>query len=137
MTAKYDIEINKGSNFDMWLQYLTDGNTAVNLNSYDAEFQIRKFKGAPYPLIFATENGITYGYSVGLSSGIAGIGGISLNTNYDGSGITGGIRISVDHVSTESLPFGKYFYDFKLIIGTTYSQKLLEGRVSVIDGVNP
>lgn len=136
MTAKYDIEINKSSNFDMWIQYLTDGNTAINLQSYDAELQIKKYKGAPYPLLFASERGITYGYTAGLNTGIAGIGGISLNTNYDGTGITGGIRISFDFESTDSLPFGKYFYDLKLIIGTTYSQKLLEGRVSVLDGVN-
>ena len=135
MAAKYDLEIDKNSNFDLWVQYLTDGNTAVNLAPYDAEMQIKRYKGADYPLLFATERGLTYGYTGGFTTGIAGIGGISLNTNYDGTSTIGGIKISFDYNSTKSLPFGKYFYDLRLAIGNTFSQKLLEGRVSVTDGV--
>lgn len=135
MTAKYDLSINKGSNFNFWLQYLTDGNTAVNLSSYSAEMQIKKYRGADYPLLFVDTRGLTYGYTGGFTTGIAGIGGISLNTNYDSTSLTGGIGVKFDANSTESLPFGKYFYDLKLNIGTTYSQRLLEGRIVIEDGV--
>jgi len=131
MTAKYDLSINQGSNFDLWVQYLTDGNTAVNLSPYRAEMQIKRYRGADYPLVFATNNGITYGYTGGYTGGIGGVGGITLNRNYDGSGLTGGIYITMDANTTDSMPYGKYFYDIKLLIGTTYSQRLLEGRVSV------
>jgi hypothetical protein len=131
MTAKYDLSINKGSNFDLWLQYLTDGNTGVNLSPYTAEMQVKRFRGADYPVLFASTSGITYGYTGGYTTGIAGVGGVYLNTNYNGSGITGGIKISIDYTSTDSIPIGKYFYDLKLVIGTTYSQRLVEGRITV------
>jgi hypothetical protein len=135
MTAKYDLSINKGSNFDFWIQYLTDGNTGVNLSSYKAEMQIKRYRGGDYPLLFASTSGLTYGYTGGFTTGIAGIGGISLNTKYDSTGLTGGIFIKLDPSSTEFLPYGKYFYDLNLIIGTTYSQRLVEGRVSIENGV--
>jgi hypothetical protein len=131
MTAKYDLSINKDSNFNFWLQYLTDGNTAINLASYTAEMQIKRYRGADYPLLFVSTNGLTYGYTGGFTTGIAGIGGISLNTKYDNSSLTGGINIKLDQNSTNSLSIGKYFYDLKLIIGTTYGQRLIEGRVSI------
>lgn len=131
MTAKYDLSIDQGSNFSLWIQYLTDGNTAVNLSPYTAEMQIKRYRGADYPLIFVDTNGLTYGYTGGYTTGIAGIGNINLNKNYDGTSLTGGIAIDIDAEATESLPYGKYFYDLKLIIGTTYSQRLLQGRVSV------
>lgn len=131
MTAKYDLSIDQGSNFSLWVQYLTDGNTAVDLSPYTAEMQIKRYRGADYPLIFVDTNGLTYGYTGGYTTGIAGIGNIDLNKNYDGTGLTGGIAIDIDADATEALPYGKYFYDLKLIIGTTYSQRLLQGRVSV------
>ena len=131
MTAKYDLSINKGSNFDFWLQYLSDGSTAINLAPYTAQLQIKRYRGADYPVLFASTNGLTYGYTGGYTTGIAGIGGISLNTNYDNTSLTGGISIKFDSNSTESISIGKYFYDVKLFIGTTYSQRLLEGRVSI------
>ena len=131
MTAKYDLSINKHSNFNLWLQYLTDGNTAVDLGSYSAEMQIKRYRGADYPLLFVTTNGLTYGYTGPSSLGTAGVGGISLNTNYDTGSINGGINIKFDYASTNSLPVGKYFYDLRLLIGTTYAQRLIEGRVSV------
>lgn len=131
MTAKYDITINKGSNFNLWLQYLTDGNTAINLTNYSAAMQIKKYRGAEYPLLFASTTGLTYGYTGGFTTGTAGIGGISLNTNYDSSSLTGGINIKFDYQSTDALPTGKYFYDLRLTVGTTYAQRLVEGRVLI------
>lgn len=135
MTAKYDISINKGSNFDLWIQYLTDGNTGIDLSSYSAEMQIKRYRGADYPVLFVSTNGLTYGYTGGFTTGIGGLGGISLNKKYDSTGLTGGIYITLGPTSTESLPYGKYFYDLDLIIGTTYSQRLIEGRVSIENGV--
>jgi hypothetical protein len=131
MTAKYDLSINKGSNFQLWLQYLSDGNTAINLANYTGEMQIKRYRGEDYPLLFVSTRGLTYGYTGGFTTGIAGIGGISLNTNYDATSLTGGINIKLDSNSTDSLYAGKYFYDLKLLIGTTYAQRLVEGRISV------
>ena len=134
MTAKYDLSINKGSNFEFWLQYLTDDDSAVNLAGYSAQMQFKKYKTADYPVLFASTTGLTYGYTGGFTTGYSAIGGISLNVNYNSSPTNGGILVKLDPNSTDSLSIGKYFYDIKLSIGTTYSQKLLEGRVSVEDG---
>jgi hypothetical protein len=134
MTAKYDLSIGKGSNFDFWLQYLTEGNTGVNLSPFRAEMQIKRYRGEEYPVLFLSSNGgLTYGYTAGFTTGITGIGSIGLNKKYDNSGLTGGIRIAIDSNATNSISVGKYFYDLKLIIGTgvTYSQKLVEGRISI------
>jgi len=135
MTAKYDLSINKDSNFNLWIQYLTDGNTAIDLSSYKAEMQIKRYVGANYPILFADTTGVTYGYTGGFTTGIGGIGGISLNTNYDGNYLSGGINISFDYNTTNSITPGKYFYDIKLLIGTTFSQRLLQGRVDVVGDV--
>lgn len=131
MTAKYDLSINKHSDFNIWLQYLTDGNTGVDLTSYSAEMQIKRYRGADYPLLFATTNGLTYGYTGGLTTGIGITGGIYLNKNFNNTNLNGGINIKFDYNATDSLPIGKYFYDLRLLIGTTYAQRLLEGRVTV------
>lgn len=131
MTAKYDLSINKGSNFELWIQYLTDGNTAIDLSFYTAEMQIKRFRGADTPILFVSSSGLTYGYTGGYNTGTAGLGGISLNRNYDDNGLTGGMNIKIDYTSTDYIPTGKYFYDLKLVVGNTYSQRLLEGRVSV------
>ena len=135
MTAKYDLTINKGSNFQFWAQYLTDGSTGVNLSPYTAKFQLKKYKGEEFPVIFATTSGLTYGYTGGLTTGYSGIGGISLNTDYNGSPLNGGIFVKLDANSTNSLLLSKYFYDLNIVIGTTYSQRILEGRVTVESGV--
>lgn len=138
MAAKYDIIIDKSSNFNFWLQYLSDGNTAINLAPYNAQMQIKRYRGENFPDIFLTNSGLTYGYTGGFTTGIAGIGGISLNTNYDGTGLTGGIKISMDYITTDSLdPFSKYFYDLRLTIGTTYAEKIIEGRAIVENRVSP
>ena len=132
MTAKYDLSIDQGSNFDFWLQYLSEGNTAVNLAAYGADMQIRKSKESDYPLLFLSKRGVTYGYTGGFTTGYAGIGGISLNTNYDSTSITGGIYIKIDPTSTASLPTGRYFYDLLITIGTTFSDRILEGRAEIV-----
>ena len=132
MTAKYDLSINQGENFNLWLQYLTDGNTAIDLAGYTAKMQVRRAKESLYPLLFFTETGLTYGYTAGYTSGYSGIGGISLNTNYDSTSITGGIYIKADPTTTASIPIGKHLYDLELIIGNTYANRILEGRVDII-----
>jgi hypothetical protein len=78
--------------------------------------------------------GLTYGYSSGNTLGIAGTGDINLNTNYDGTGITGGISINIAANTTKELSSGSHFYDLNLMIGITYSQKLLEGKIFIQDG---
>lgn len=132
MAAQYDLNLNKNSTFSTWVQFLQDDNTPVDLGSYTAEFKIERYKNADYPLVFASTNGVTYGYtgasSIGLSSQS---GGVQVNTDYTGEGITGGILIELNKTTTNSIPVGKQFYSLKIEYGQTYSQILLEGRIDV------
>ena len=133
MTAKYDLSINQGANFNIFVQYLDSSDNPVNLASYTAALQIRRAKETSYPILYATTNGVTVGFTggSGVTGGVSGIGGISLNTNYDGSALTGGIYIKVGPSSTAYFPVGRHLYDLDLIIGTTYTNRLLEGRADV------
>jgi hypothetical protein len=136
MAAKYDLSINKGTNFNLFLQYLGTADNAITLAGYSASMQIRRSKQTEYPLIFVTGRGVTSGYTAGYTSGYAGIGGISLDKNYDGTALTGGIHIKMDWQTTSRLPIGKHLYDLELSIGNTYVNRILEGRVDVSGDVN-
>jgi hypothetical protein len=132
MTAKYDLTANQGSNYNFFLEYINSSDQNVNLAGYSASMQIRRAKTSDYPLVFITGFGSTYGYTGGFTTGYSGMGGISLNTNYTGASLTGGIYIKIDALSTGSLPIGKHFYDLELTIGTTFTNKLVEGRIEVV-----
>jgi len=134
MTAKYDLTINKGSNFEFWLQYQREDNTPVDLSAYTAALVVKRFKGQEYPILSMNNSGLTYGYSSGNTLGLSGSGNISLNTDYDGTGITGGISVNITANTTKKLTSGSHFYDLNLMIGITYSQKLLEGKIFIQDG---
>jgi len=132
MAAQYDLDVNKNCNLNAWIQYLSDSDVGVDLSSYTAELKIERYKTADFPLVFATTNGVTYGYTGASSPGTgAEYGGIRLNVNYNTTSLDGGILIELDKKTTNSLPVGKLFYDLKLLIGVTYSEKLLEGRLQV------
>jgi hypothetical protein len=132
MAAQYDLNLTKNSTFTTWIQFLQDDNTPVDLESYTAEFKIERYKNAEYPLVKASLNGVTYGYTGPASQGIgADSGGIQLNTNYTGIGLTGGILIEMDKSTADSLPIGKQFYNLRLEFGNAYSEILLEGRLDV------
>jgi hypothetical protein len=77
--------------------------------------------------------GLTYGCTAGPATGFTTTGQINLNTNYNNTSIDGGIKVSIGPEATSYLTEGKYFYDIKITTGSgiTFTQKLLEGRVTV------
>lgn len=132
MAAQYDLNLNKNSTFTTWVQFLQDDNTPVDLTSYSAEFKVERYKNSEYPLVLANLGVARYGFTGPASQGIvATSGGIQLNTNYTGSGITGGILVELDKQTTNSLPVGKQFYSLRLEFGNSYSEVLLGGRLDV------
>jgi len=135
MAAKYDILVNRGSDFELWFQYLTEGNTGINLSGWQAEMQIRRSPESPLPLLFATPAGLTYGYTGGITTGIAGPGGISLNSAYGIGSLTGGVYINFGNESTSALPYGRHMYDVFLTSTDTKKIKIMYGRAEVIDEV--
>jgi hypothetical protein len=136
MAAKYDLTINKGTNFNLFLQYLGTADNAITLAGFCASMQIRRYKDADYPLAFITGRGITSGYTTGYTSGYTGIGGISLDKGPEGAALTGGINIRMGWETTARLPIGRHLYDLELSIGNTYVNRILEGRVDIIGDVN-
>jgi hypothetical protein len=136
MAAKYDLNVNKGTNFNLFLQYLGTADNAITLAGYSASMQIRRSKDSEYPIIFMTGRGVTAGYTTGYTSGYTGLGGISLDKNYDGTTLTGGIFIKLGWETTARIPIGRHFYDLELSIGNTYVNRILEGRVDVSGDVN-
>jgi hypothetical protein len=133
MAAQYDLNIDQGSNFDFWFQYLTENNIGINLSGYGAEMRVKRYASSTNPEILVNLYGLTYGCTAGPATGFTAIGQIILNTNYNNTSIDGGIKISIGPKATGYLTEGKYFYDIKLTAGTgiTFTQKLLEGRVTV------
>lgn len=132
MAAQYDLNLTQNSTFTAWIQFLQDDNTPVDLTAYTAEFKIERYKDAEYPLVKAFLGEARYGYTGPNSTGIvAAGGGIQLNKNYTGTGLTGGILVELDKTTTDSLPVGKQFYNIKLEFGSSYSEVLLEGRMDV------
>ena len=136
MAAKYDLSIHRGTNFNLFMQYLGTADNGITLSGYKASMQMKRYKDAELPLLFVTGSGVTAGYTAGFTSGYTGIGGISLDKNYDGTALTGGIYIRIGHETTSRLPVGRLLYDLELSIGTTYVNKILEGRVDVIGDVS-
>jgi len=139
MTAKYDLTLNKGSSYDLWLQYTSDGNTGIDLASYDAQFQIKKYRGDTNTILFVGETGVRYGCTGDVTTtGYAGVGQISMNKNYDGTGLSGGMYVKVDSVTTTKLPDGNWFYDVQLktTSGTDSTNRILEGKIRITPGVN-
>lgn len=132
MAAQYDLNLTKNSTFTAWIQFLQDDNSPVDLSAYTAELKIERYRNADYSLIFASTNGVTYGYTGASSVGTSATsGGIQLNKNYTGTGLTGGILVELDKDTTNSLPVGKQFYNLRLEYGSSYSEVLLEGRMDV------
>ena len=81
MAAKYDLSIHRGTNFNLFMQYLGTADNGITLTGYKASMQMKRYKDAELPLLFVTGSGVTAGYTAGFTSGYTGIGGISLDKN--------------------------------------------------------
>jgi len=152
--AQYNILADQGSTFKLFVEYQTAGSTAIDLNNYQAEMQVRRNSNNSGVLLYLTGSGyaadggglgrrtaVTGGGSTGFFTpgvvgssldGIRGTGGIRLNTSYTGgSGSnTGGIFINVDAVSMANVPIGRHLYDLELINGTDVT-RILQGRFEI------
>ena len=134
----YDIFAEQGTTFRLFMLYRDAEKTPVNLANATAEMQVRRSRSSDSLLLQVTTEGVTgggvLGEWIGATGGIAGIGGISLNENLEGSAITGGVSIVIDSLTTQNIPDGKHFYDIRLTQGTVVD-RLIEGRFVVEDGV--
>jgi len=113
---------------------------AVDLDNYTATMQVRRSFTSDSILLSITggtvDGGVIGGGSTGYFTGTGGIhgtGGIVLNGTVSGvTGTTGGIYISVDHVTMKNVPRGRHFYDLELTnLGDSSVTRILKGRFEV------
>lgn len=130
--SRYDIEVEQGSTWKLFMTYKYKGGTGIDLSNFGGAMQVRRSQKDDDVILFLTQNGVTGGgitgeFTVGVG-GVAGIGGISFNTSISGAtGNTGGILFKVDHNTMKNVPAGRHFYDFELINSLGEVTRFLEG----------
>ena len=137
--GNYDIQAEQGATFKLYMFYRDSSLTGVDLTGCSAEMQVRRSKTTDELILHIDNTGVTGGGSTGSYTlgqtfeGVAGTGGIALNSGTAGS-ITGGIYITIDAVTMKNIPHGRHFYDLEIIQGSTVD-RLLYGRFDVSDEV--
>lgn len=138
--GEYDISVDQGSTFRFHVTYTDSGENAVDLNNYSSKMQVRRSFSSDNIILTITGGtvdkqvlgGGSTGYFTG-TGGVEGSGGIVLNGSTSGvTGTTGGIYISVDHVTMKNVPRGRHFYDLELTnLGDDSVTRILKGRFEV------
>ena len=130
----------QGQSFTLELDYLDNASNSVDLDSsYDAKMSIRRSPATnklvltadsvryPQGITGGDENNPQFGGDLQFQ-GRTGTGGIVLNYG----GISGAVRIEVDHETMSYVPSGVHFYDVTIYNKTTnYRDKLVSGIVEV------
>jgi hypothetical protein len=147
-SANYDIYAKQDETLNFHVEYYNTAGNAIDLNGYTARFQVRPNLGSIYKYLDATVGGVTGGGTTGdylegatlrngitwVSQGVAGTGGIYLNSGETGGVFTGGIRLNIDYTTMGKVPVGTWVYGFDLLQGATVNE-LLTGRFVVSDKV--
>jgi hypothetical protein len=140
--GEYNITVDRGSTFKFHVTFYNSSETVVDLETYSASMQVRKSYTTENILLSVTgstgdsNKGVVGGGSTGYftgTGGVAGIGGIELNSSIAGViGTTGGIFMSVDHVTMQNMPAGRHFYDLELTnLSDSTVTRILQGRFEV------
>jgi len=145
-SLKYNIAANKDTDCTLYLRYLDENDTVVDLigGGYTAEMQVRRFADSDTKLLqfISTNAGTAIFGSGGVTAGVSGgSGGIRLNSTFTGgintgmSGSTGGVFIFADASTMSNVPTGRHFYEVDIIQGSSVL-RLIEGRFEVVGNVN-
>jgi hypothetical protein len=137
--VKYNIYAEQGADQVIWLEYYYKNGPRIDISNFTAEMQVRRSFRDTGVLMFASTSGLTGGGITGdfiigstMSSGVPGIGGISMNVSLTGGvGFTGGIRIKLDRMTMDNMPAGKHVYDLKLINNLNQAMRFTEGTFEV------
>ena len=134
--SRYDIEVDQGSTWKLFMTYKYKGGTGIDLSNFTGAMQVRRSQKDDDVILFLTQNGVTGGgitgeFTVG-TNGIAGVGGISFNTSIAGlTGFTGGLFLRVDADTMSNMPYGKHFYDLEIKNTLGEVMRLVEGSFDV------
>ena len=134
--GNYDIFVEQGTKFTLYMNYKNSGGTSIDLEGYTAEMQVRRSAENTKTILQVDGYGVTGGGSTGewtsgnTFQGVVGTGGINVNTGTGPGVLTGGIYVNVDAVTTTNIPTGNHVYDLQLVQGATVD-RILQGRFVV------
>lgn len=131
MPGYYDITAQQDSTFGFHVEYYDETQTPVDLSGSTVRLHVRPNYSSTALYLSATTSGVTVG---GTGGDIRGTGGISLNCSPDGSGLTGGILVSVDYHSMGFVRAGNWKYSLDVVTGTTV-EEILAGQFTVLPKV--
>lgn len=103
--AKYDIEIDQGSDFALALT-IKENNVAKNLSAYSARGQLR-------PTVDSPDSKKT-DFTFDLTNSANGV-----------------IIMQLPHGTSAAMEAGMYVYDLEIFIGTTTVTRIMQGRATV------
>ena len=136
----YNIIIDQGSTYKLYMKYTgTDGN-AINLTGFTANFQIKTNAASKKILLNIINENLyvgsdVYGYDPDINAPIKDNGGIYLNVDKNGnSGITGGLLINISAEATQKLISGNHYYELKITNTSGELKKLLLGDIQMKSG---
>jgi len=134
--GNYDIFVEQGTTFTLFLNYKNTSGSAIDLDGFTGEMQVRRSAESTKLLLQVDGIGVTGGGSTGewtpgnTFEGIGGTGGVSINSGTGPGVLTGGIYVNVDAATTANLPVGNHAYDLQLVQGATVD-RILQGRFVV------
>jgi len=137
--GNHNIIVDQGSTFIFFMELQDDSGIAIDLSGFTGEMQVRRSVIDPDLVLSITENGVL---GPGVSGefldgqGVSGIGGITFNGTSAGiAGFTGGIYIQVDANTMSQLPYGRHHYDIEITSPENTTEKLIQGRFSIVSEV--
>lgn len=133
----YDIVAQQDSTFTFHVEYYDDASNPIDLSESILRFDVRPNYSSNTLFLSTTTNGVTVGGLTGEfinTTGIRGTGGISLNCAPDGSGLTGGILVSVDYHSMGFVRAGNWKYSLDVVNGERV-EEILAGQFTVLPKV--
>lgn len=138
--SNYDLRMIQGQSFTLELDYLDDASNPIELDSsFYAKMSIRRSPATTKLVLNADSARYPQGITGGDEThpqfggdldfqGRTGTGGILLNYG----GISGAVRVEVDHETMSFVPAGVHFYDITIYNeSTNYRDKLVSGIVEV------
>lgn len=144
----YNISMYQGQSFFLDIDYFDDNGFPVDLrpvsnippliSRYAAHMQVRRSPSTDKLVLDLSSERWPYGVTGGGTGaqfggntdnvGIPGVGGISLNYG----GVSGAIRLEIDHTTMGYVPAGVQFYDLNVLDRqTNYMDKVITGIVDV------
>lgn len=132
-SAYYDINAQQHSTFNFHVEYYAEDRDPVDLTGYTMRMHVRPNYDSSKLYLAVTNSGVTSGGvtgEFGSTGGVAGVGGIYVNSGETGGSMTGGIRIVVDPASMGYVRAGSWKYSIDYTVGNTV-EELMQGQFIV------